>query len=156
MELAYIEPFIEATVGVFREMFGEEPAWLNPYLITGGMTADWDISGIIGIAGDSKGVVVVSLAADLAASLTSRLVGRPVGLDDPDIVDAVGEVVNIIAGNAKKGLERFRLSISLPAIVRGRDHNLSWPANVPVVGIPFKLGSGKFHLSVGLENIIKA
>ncbi|THB67203.1 MAG: hypothetical protein D6B26_01855 [Spirochaetaceae bacterium] len=33
-----------------------------------------------------------------------------------DAADAIGEVVNIIAGNAKKGLEQYVLTISLPAL----------------------------------------
>ncbi len=154
MELAHVEPFIDATVGVFRDLFGEEPEYLNPYLLDRGDAQRWDISGIIGIAGDSKGVVVVSMTDALASALTSRLVGHVVEPQDPDVVDAVGEAVNIIAGNAKKGLEQYRLSISLPSIVRGSDHAIQWQSDIPIVGIPFKIPSGRFHLAVGLERII--
>jgi chemotaxis protein CheX len=154
MDLEYIEPFITATTGVFRDMFKEEPEYLNPYLLDRKNPGEWDISGVIGIAGDTKGAVVVSLSAELSALLTSRLVGHAVTPDDPDVVDAVGEVVNIIAGNAKKGLEQFRLSISLPSIVRGKDHSVAWQSEIPIIGIPFKVPSGRFHLSVGLEKII--
>ena len=154
MNINHIEPFIEATVGVFRELFGLEPEYLNPYLVQKDDRNEWDISGIIGIGGDSRGVVVVSLSGQLAAALTAKLVGGPVQLDDPDIVDAVGEIVNIIAGNAKKGLEQYRLEISLPTIVKGPDHRIAWQQNVPIIGIPFKIPMGRFHLSIGLENII--
>ncbi len=154
MKIQHVEPFIEATVGVFRDMFGIVPEYLNPYLVNRADKNDWDISGIIGISGDSKGVVVVSLSASLAAALTSQLTGRPVAANDPDIIDAIGEMVNIIAGNAKKGLEQYRLDISLPSIVCGPDHIIAWQASVPIVGIPFKIPEGKFHLSVGLENIV--
>ncbi|HCM28315.1 MAG: hypothetical protein A2Z99_03570 [Treponema sp. GWB1_62_6] len=156
MDIAHIEPFIEATVGVFRDMLGMESQFLTPYLLGADLKHEWDISGIIGIAGDSKGVVVISFTAELAAEITSVLVGHKVASDDPDVIDAVGELVNIIAGNAKKGLEEFRLSISLPSIIRGSNHQISWQSDVPIVGIPFRTASGKFHLSVGLENIISS
>lgn len=34
MDIARIEPLIESTVGVFRDMPGEDPGYLNPYLRT--------------------------------------------------------------------------------------------------------------------------
>lgn len=155
MQIEQIEPFIDSTVGVFREMFREEPEYMIPYLIDRRSREGWDVSGIIGIAGDAKGVVVISFASDLARALTERVVGEGEVLSDDDVLDAVGEVVNIIAGNAKRGLEHWRLSISLPSIVRGGDHAVAWQAGIPIVGIPFKIGAGRFHLAVGLENIVK-
>lgn len=154
MKIEHIEPFIQATVGMFKTMLDMDCEYLTPYLLNKSAEHDWDISGIIGIAGDSKGVVVISFTSELAAEATSRLVGRKVSADDPDVVDVVGELVNIVAGNAKKGLEQYRLSISLPSIVRGVDHKVAWQSDIPIVGIPFKTEMGRFHLSVGLENII--
>lgn len=154
MQIAHIEPFIDATVAMFREMLGMEVEYLTPYLLDKDSKHDWDISGIIGIAGDAKGVVVISFSATLAAEVTSQLVGREVAADDPDVVDAVGELVNIVAGNAKKGLEQYRLNISLPSIVRGVNHRVAWHTDASIVGIPFRVSAGKFHLSVGLEKII--
>ena len=154
MQIAHIEPFIDATVGMFRDMMGMEPEYLTPYLLNKDIKQDWDISGIIGIAGDAKGVVVISFSAALAAEVTGILVGKQVAADDPDVVDAVGELVNIIAGNAKKGLEQYRLNISLPSIVRGFEHEVVWQTDISIVGIPFKVPAGKFHLAVGLEHIV--
>jgi len=154
MHIEHIEPFIEATVGLFRNMLSMEVEYLNPYLLNRESHHEWEVSGIIGIAGDAKGVVVISFSGELAAMLTSKLVNRQVEVDDPDVIDAVGELVNIIAGNAKKGLEQYRLSISLPSIISGLDHRISWQSEVPIVGIPFKVAGGSFHLSVGLENVI--
>jgi chemotaxis protein CheX len=154
MNIAHIEPFIDSTVGLFRDMFKIESEYLTPYLLNRDSPYEWDISGIIGISGDSRGVVVISFEAAFATEITAGLVGRKVGIDDPDVIDVIGELVNIVAGNAKKGLEEFRLSISLPSIVKGFNHRISWPSNAPIIGIPFKTASGKFHLSVGLENII--
>lgn len=155
MDIMHIEPFLEATVGVFRDLFGEEPECLNPYLLGRADKHEWEMSGIIGIAGDSKGVIVVSFARSLAKSLTAILTGAAEVSED-DMIDAVGEIVNIVAGNAKKGLEQYRLNISLPTIVSGKDHAIAWPADTPIVGIPFKLSNGKFHLAVGLQDIITA
>lgn len=157
MSIQYIEPFVDATVNVMKELFGLEAAPGRPFLIRRDECADWNVSGIIGIAGDSRGVVVISYGKDSAAALTARLLGTAADAVDinVDVLDAVGEVVNIVAGNAKKGLEQYRLTISLPSVVLGTCHQIKWPQGVPIVAIPFECDLGRFQLSVGLENVIR-
>lgn len=155
MNIRYITPFIEAVSGAFDQLFELQPRALTPYLATKEEILDWDISGIIGIAGEARGLVVLSFPADLAQDLTSLLTGSTKSTMDDDVIDTVGEVVNIIAGNAKKGLEEFRLLISLPTIVQGPHHQVTWPSGpIPIISIPFSTSRGHFGLSVGLENII--
>ncbi len=156
MDTKYIEPFVEATVKIFEEFYNETPEMKKPFLFNKDENLGWDLSAVIGIAGETKGVITISFPQDLIIALTEKLVGYEVTEVDDDVIDSTGEVVNIIAGNAKKGLEQFRLVISLPSIVRGSNHKISWPSNsMPIITIPFKLSLGTFHLSVGLENIIK-
>ena len=155
MNIRYILPFIEAVEGAFDQLFHLQPQALTPYLVRKEEILDWDISGIIGIAGEAKGLVVLSFPSALARDLTTQLTGEPKEELDEDVTDTVGELVNIIAGNAKKGLEEFRLLISLPSIVQGHSHQVTWPSGpVPIITIPFSTPRGHFSLSVGLENII--
>jgi chemotaxis protein CheX len=78
---------------------------------------------------------------------------------DTETLDAVGEIVNIIAGNAKKNLEEsFALVISLPTIIKGVDHVVAWPSGeeARIICIPFKLlpssmTEDTFYLSVAIE-----
>jgi chemotaxis protein CheX len=45
-------------------------------------------------------------------------------------MDALGEIVNIIAGKAKQRREdTFKLIISLPAIIWGLEHKVKWPTH---------------------------
>ena len=155
MNIKYITPFIEAVAGAFDQLFQLHPQALTPYLAKKDEILDWDISGIIGIAGEARGLVVLSFPETLARDLTAQLTGSAHDTLDDDVTDTVGEVVNIIAGNAKKGLEEFRLMISLPSIVQGQNHQVTWPTgSVPIITIPFSTPKGQFSLSVGLENII--
>ncbi|MBN1525070.1 MAG: chemotaxis protein CheX [Spirochaetales bacterium] len=155
MDIKYINPFINATINVFEDFFKITPVVQKPYIVKNNEDHEWDVSAIIGIAGEARGAVVISFTETLAALLTSKLVNRPVSSINDDVIDTIGEVVNIIAGNAKKGLEEYRLMISLPSIIKGKNHQLAWPVrNLPIVGIPFKTSEGPFNLSVGLENII--
>ncbi|RPJ05384.1 MAG: chemotaxis protein CheX [Spirochaetaceae bacterium] len=155
MDIKYINPFINSTTNVFEDFFKVSPVVQKPYIVRSNEDHEWDVSAIIGIAGETRGAVVISFTEDLATLLTSKLVGRQITTIDDDVVDTIGEIVNIIAGNAKKGLEEYRLMISLPSIIKGKNHQIAWPVkNLPIVGIPFKTDFGPFTLSVGLENII--
>jgi len=156
MDTKYIEPFVEATINIFKEFYNETPEMRTPFIFNKDENMGWDLSAVIGIAGETKGVITLGFPKELIIKLTERLVGYPIGSIDDDVIDSTGEVVNIIAGNAKKGLEEFRLVISLPSIVQGENHQISWPSNsMPIIIIPFVISLGTFHLSVGLENIIK-
>ena len=125
-----------------------------PYFMEKESEFTWDISGIIGLTGEARGAVVISMREELAISLTAVLTGKTHKKLDDDVVDAVGEIINIIAGNVKQELEEiYRLVISLPTIVRGKEHSINWPDNqARVICIPFNT-SGKdiFILSVALE-----
>lgn len=155
MSIKYINPFIEATIYVFSKLFYIQPKVLTPYLLTKGEAHEWDISGIIGIAGEAKGMVVISFREFFTTILTSRLLNREVKAITDEVVDAVGEIINIIAGNAKKGLEEYKLLISLPSIVQGKNHQIRWPSgNAPIICVPFETSHGVFNLSITLECII--
>jgi chemotaxis protein CheX len=141
---------------VFHEFVNLEPKAEMPYFLEKGAIQDWDISAVIGLTGEARGTVVISMRDDLAIKLTGILTGKSHQVLYDDVVDAVGELINIIAGNVKQELEdTFRLVISLPAIVTGKEHHINWPeGQARVICIPFSIsdaGSFSFTLSVALE-----
>jgi chemotaxis protein CheX len=163
----YVQPFIKVCTNVFRDFVGQELHAEMPYFTDTQAPHDWDISAVIGLTGEARGAVVISMKYELAMEVTSLLTGSvPKPLvpsiaedefpSESDVVDAIGEIVNIIAGNVKQELEEtYRLVISLPTIVKGRGHNITWPdESARVVCIPFKIFNAEsFGLSVALEEI---
>jgi len=127
-----------------------------PFFLERGDQTDWDISGVIGFTGEARGAVVISMKKKMALKITSAITGKVHKTVDDDVVDAVGELINIIAGNVKQGLEdAFRLVISLPTIIRGRDHTFVWPdSKARVICIPFTVSEeDSFTLSIALEAV---
>jgi len=152
----YIQPFINVCKNVFLNFVGEELEAKVPYFIKKDEMAEWDISGVIGLTGEARGAVVISMKQDLAIKLTTVLTGTKHKSLDDDVVDAVGELINIIAGNVKQELEEaFRLVISLPTIIKGKEHTINWPDNqIRAICIPFVTSTSEsFSLSVALEAI---
>ncbi|MDR2079638.1 MAG: chemotaxis protein CheX [Treponema sp.] len=151
----YIQPFIDVCKNVFKEFVGADLVVERPYFSDKEAVNQWDISAVIGLTGEAKGAVVVSMRKTLAIALTDMLTGAKHGEIDDEVVDAIGEIVNIIAGNAKKGLEEsFRLVISLPTIVQGQGHSVKWPsAQARIICIPFNIFTDEtFTLSVAIES----
>jgi chemotaxis protein CheX len=152
----YIQPFIDTTQNVFKEFVGTEAVVDRPFFVEKDAVADWDISAVIGLTGEARGAVVISMKNSLAIKITDLLTGSTHTTLDDDVVDAIGEIVNIVAGNVKKGLEEaFRLVISLPTIITGKEHSIKWPNDsARIICIPFTaFGNESFALSVAIEAV---
>lgn len=152
----YIQPFINVCKNVFKEFVGLELEANVPFFMEKDAPAEWDISAVIGFTGEARGAVVISMKQIMAIKITSELTGQEHSSMDDDVMDAIGELVNIIAGNVKQELEdAFRLIISLPTIIRGKEHSLIWPDNkARVICIPFSItNTYNFTLSIALESV---
>jgi chemotaxis protein CheX len=110
-----------------------------------------DISGVIGLTGELLGSVALSFPEDTALKALTAFIGVPITSLDSDSMDAIGELVNIIAGYAKKFIEEYKTVISLPTVIKGKGLEVKEPADVFSFKIPFKSSLGEFDLSVGLK-----
>ncbi len=151
MRAEHINPFIGSLVNAFETMLSCEVRRGSLRLKNQGPAALYDISGVIGLSGKAVGTVVVSLSKEVALKATSiMLMSEATDIND-DVVDAVGELTNMIAGAAKAKLEEYELSISLPSVVTGQDHLLRFSSEVTPICVPFETDWGPLVLEVGLE-----
>ncbi len=94
------------------------------YVPEGGMVRG-EVVATLGFTGENSGLVVASLKQDLARRITANMLGMEVqDLEDPmDVGDAVGEVVNMVAGNVKNQLvaEGWSMELSVPVVNSGRE-----------------------------------
>ncbi len=152
MKVEYINPFIKATVNTFKGFLGAELKAGKPYLFDkGNNDIRYDISGIIGLAGDVRGSVVISFPKLVALKVVSDFLSQEIKIFGDDVIDTIGELINIITGNAKKDLENYRIMISLPSIIKGPNHQINWMQGVPVITIPFKSKYGPVYLFLSMK-----
>jgi len=150
----YIQPFIKVCESVFRNLCGTEVRAGDLFFLTRENQMNWDISGIIGLSGQISGAISISMRDNAAFQLTKTLTGADHNSFDADVTDAIGEIINIIAGNTKKVFEgSFRTAISLPSIVQGRGHRIIWPSkNIKIFCIPFSIfADGELLLSFAVD-----
>ena len=72
-----------------------------------------------------------------------------------DVLDAVGELTNMVAGRAKAELEEYELSVSLPNVITGMGHEVHFPSNVTPLSIAFDTDWGPLTLEVGLAPVVE-
>lgn len=148
MKVEFINPFVGSTLNVFKTMCSTQLQRGQIFLRRPDQTHS-GLSGVIGLTGKAQGTVAVVLSNSTAMKVTERFLGQPVDVINEDVVDCVGEIVNMVAGSAKAELEQYKLSISLPSIVRGEDHLIEFPSEVTPICVPFTSEVGDVMLQVG-------
>jgi chemotaxis protein CheX len=152
MKAEYINPFVNATIEAFDKMLGCEVRRGALTLKTGRNTA-FEISGVIGLSGNAIGTVVLSFSKELALKAAGALLMTEMTEISGDVVDAVGELTNMVAGSAKSKLEELELSISLPNVITGSGHEIRFPSEVTPICIPFDSPWGPLTVEVGLAPV---
>ncbi len=97
------EPTIQSIAeDAWTALVGEDEILLP---IPGGLPAD-ALSSWVDVVGPWTGTVVLTTGRETAAGLTRALLGEhaPDELEDEDIVDAFGEIANVVGGNVKAAL----------------------------------------------------
>jgi len=153
MNVEYINPFINSTMNALTTMAFVTPVRGKPYLKSETDQTKVDISAIIGLAGEASGWVALAFPRAAAMKIASNMLGEQKLSLDSDVRDAVGEIVNMIAGGAKGDFSQKGLSfkIAIPTVVIGDSHILSQKKDVPCIVIPFTIDEGEFFIEVCLK-----
>lgn len=149
MKAEYINPFISAAVDVFATMM-QCDLTRGKLIIGNGAQPTMDISGIIGLSGRASGTVVLSVDRAVAISATEVLLGQRFTSINGDVIDAVGELTNMVAGRAKARLEHLAMTLALPTVITGKNHVISFGSATQTLAIPFTCEWGGVILEVGL------
>jgi len=148
----YINPFIASLNNTFQTMLGCDVR-RGTISLKSDHFPGYEISGIIGLSGRAIGTVVLSLSESLALKAASSMLLSEQTEINADVVDAVGELTNMVAGSAKAELEEYELMSSLPSIITGKRHAICFPSNVSPICVPFETDWGPLTLEVGLAQV---
>ena len=151
MKKEYIDPFILVTENFFEKIMNIKAEPGQPYTKDDTHPSHpFDISSIIGIMGDLLGVIAISFTKKGALKIPEAFTGQKAFDIDHITVDAICEVINIIAGNVKKQFSTLTLNIALPSVIVGPNHMILCPASIETVIVPFNSTLGEFALSISI------
>lgn len=155
MDVDTINPFIESVAFVFKKMLDCDVSNGQPMVLVERKGTP-DIVGIISLSGTVEGIVALSFPVPTALAVVSKMVGVKHKSVDSLIVDGVGELVNIIAGQTYGKFKGHKIGLSLPTVVRGNICKVMKLENAVFVEVPFKSIYGDFSLMIAFRSILLA
>ncbi len=152
-EMEYLTPFIDNTVKVLKTMASVEPTfrevWFSKEFKIFG-----DISGIIGLSGNSEGTVAVTFYWPLARKIIAQMMKVEEDMVNAEYIhDGVGEIINMISGATKKNFSGtpYYFELSIPTVVVGSGHQLGHPEASSIAVLIFDVEETAFALQVCLK-----
>ena len=154
MDASIVAAFSEAARNTFKDMFGLDAVESGSRELGTAEKHGWDLSGLLGLAGQAQGVIAIRLTQPLVAGLLAGS-GVVAGSDEERNQlegGLVGEMTNIIAGSAISAIKGLDIEIAPPVVVRGPNHTIGWPAIAPVIALSFKLPTGNFEVDLCIRH----
>ncbi len=152
MDIKYILPFLDGLKNILEQfgMVGIERSGLykKDY-----MAVDKDVTAIIGIVGELRGNVAYSMSQDTAKNIvSSMMMGMPVEELDEVARSGIGELSNMVTGNASILLSENDVNVDItpPSIVFGSDIYFII-SSVDTITVDLKTPAGEVEVNIGLE-----
>lgn len=155
MKVEYINPFILATRKVLSTMAFMDSRPRKPFLKKeGDFKALGDISSVIELTGESKGSIAISFTQSCILQVALQMFGQKYIEIDADIVDMVGEIVNMVSGEARRELAKlgFTFSAGIPVAIEGTNHDIKHYVNARIILIPFQTKSGDYFIEAAFDS----
>jgi len=155
MDVNFINPFITGAVEVLGKMAFVSPVAGKAYVKTTD-DAHGDVSGIIGITGDALGSLAISFSNNCICIIAGNMLGETFTEPTRDVLDAVGEITNMISGVARTKMEKEGMSVyaAIPSVVYGSNHTINHILKTPSIVIPFSTSGGSFVIDVCIRKIL--
>ena len=153
MDTRFVNPFLNAVIRVLETMAFVKPVPGKPFLKKNRLTIG-DITGIIGLTGYARGCIIFSLSTDAAIKIVSSMLGEEYTDLSDDVRDGIGELTNIIAGDARRELAENDLvfEAGIPTIIIGKGHEIESITKEPIIAIPFKIAEAPFLIEASFED----
>ena len=153
MKAEFINPFLQAAKNVLETMCQTQSKAKKP-LLKEDNTTFGDVTGIIGMASDNvAGCMILSFSEKCIINVVANmLMEDPKSEIDDEIIDAVGELTNMICGGAKATLAKLdhQFDLATPTMITGKGVEIATLSESPTIVIPFETEYGGFVIEANL------
>lgn len=147
-----VEGICKATEEVCRIMLGEaaEPGSARLELMENEQTDG--LVALVGMTGPLVGTGSISCDADLACRLAGAMWSTRKDAVDESVLDALGEIANMIIGNIKASVEEQAgpMWLSVPTVVYGKNFVTHGVSKKPCSAVTFRCGNNDLVVRVFL------
>lgn len=151
MKAEYVNSFYKATKDVLKLMVGIDPQKKDLKIIED-MVCSKDASVVLGVTGDLKGTIIFGFPKDMTLEMIRIMSGLEMDRIDSFASSALGEVANIISGNAMTLLaeNNYVCDIVSPQIFIGEYKSFSM-ANERALQLILTTPIGEFDINISLK-----
>lgn len=153
MKAEFINPFLQATINVLSTMAMLTPKPGKPQIKETDVAVG-DITGIIGLTGHSEGSLAVSFSEACALKVVENMIGEKYEEMNEVVADAVGELTNMISGDARAQLQKagYNFTAAIPTVVRGKNHTIRHVSQGgTTLMVPFTTEGGNFYIEASFS-----
>ncbi len=90
------------------------------------LNGSFDATSMVGLAGKLCGILTFSCGAKAATLMASKMLGVPAVQGTREVLDALGEVCNMVAGNFKNKVPGLGegCMLSVPTVITGKNYSM--------------------------------
>jgi chemotaxis protein CheX len=149
IDVNVVNPFLTGVQDVLGTMARVTAQPGRPY-IKRDHTARGSVTGLIDLKGEKPGTIAVTFCERAACEIAGRMLGERFEVLNADVCDAVGEITNMISGQARQGLAANGSSYKagIPSILRGSDHIIQHCSDGPILALAFTTMFGEVTVEV--------
>ena len=144
-------PILElATREVFNLMLGVELTSTSEPVSEEGL----NITSMVGLAGSMCGLLSLRCTSNSATQMASKMLGLEPGSIGEAMLDAVGEVCNMVAGNFKNKISGMAdgCQLSVPTVITGENYSLRALTNDNTIDVKLLFEGSPLILSIRLNS----
>lgn len=147
MKAEFINPFLQSAKNVLETMAQTKVTPQKPRLKEN-KVAYGEVTGIIGMTSETiAGSMIVSFSKKCILQIVANMfMEEPRDKIDAEVVDAVGELTNMICGGAKAKLAKLdhKFNLATPTMIVGKGVEISYYSDAPSIVMPFDTDAGEF------------
>ena len=141
MQELVIRSVKRGTLSVFSTMLNMKAQAGDAYSISGSPISAEGVVSLVGLAGPWMGTGSLSCNSKLARMIAQALLLENCPAVDDQVLDAIGEITNIVVGNVKTDIEEIvgSMGLSIPTVIYGRNFSTRSAGGNWIV-VPFQCG----------------
>ncbi|WP_160148044.1 chemotaxis protein CheX [Rubripirellula obstinata] len=109
------------------------------------------ISVVMGLTGGLKGSVSLSMSDEAAMRWATALIDHQASEIDETVLDAIGELGNMVVGGAKRRLSDFALKMSLPSVIRVGVDGIAFPQSGSSIAVGYQYAGSTITVLTALQ-----
>ncbi len=150
--MKYAQDIATATEEIFSSMIMLEVSPGEAFRRADSKLKD-SVSGIVGLAGETKGLLAIHLPQKTALDVTTAFLGMEVEEIDEDVCDAIGELANMLGGCLKAAIDPSgsKVQLSMPSAIHGQEYTIDCLADAELVTVPFTFDDNTFMVELQIS-----